>query len=302
MSDITCTISELHCYPIKSCGGQLVNEALLIETGLELDRAWMVVDAAGNFVTQREYPCMALIATNAKSDELIVSAPGMQKLYVPIGEAGESVTVKVWDDTVQAFDMGDLAAQWFTDFIHESLAASPSGSSQAKVSLRLVRFDPSFARRSDPKWASETSFAVSQFSDGYAMLIASQASLDGLNRRLVAQGQSAVGMNRFRPNIVLIGLEAHEEDLLDTMTIDTPDGDVTLRLCKPCARCPIPNIDPATATIGPSVSDTLQQYRQNAILDGAVTFGMNAYVVRDSEEAVNFSLRVGQTVRATLKF
>ena len=297
MSDITCTLSELHCYPIKSCGGQLVNEALLIETGLELDRAWMLVDATGMFITQREHPRMALIATNAKSDELIVSAPGMQKLYVPIGEAGESVTVTVWGDTVKAFDMGDLAAQWFTDFINESLTPG-----QTKVSLRLVRFDPSFARQSDAQWTGNDSFAVSQFNDAFAVLVASQASLDELNKRLVANGQTAVGMNRFRPNIVLIGLEAHEEDLLDTITIETPDGEVTLRLCKPCARCPIPNIDPATATSNPVVSDTLQQYRQNPLLDGAITFGMNAYVVRDSNEAANFSLRVGQTVRAQLKF
>ena len=297
MSDITCTISELHTYPIKSCCGQVSNEALLIETGFELDRAWMVVDEAGRFVTQRDFPRMALISTVAKTDDLIVSAPGMQKLYVPIGEAGPAASVIVWEDTVSAFDMGDLAAQWFSDFINEDPERT-----HAKVRLRLVRFDPAFERKSDPQWAGLNSFAVSQFSDGYASLIASQASLELLNSRLKTQGHSAVTMSRFRPNIVLSGIEAHEEDLIDTLTIETDDGDVVLRLCKPCARCPIPNIDPATAISHPAVSDALQQYRQNAALDGAITFGMNAYVVRADNQPVNYSLRVGQKVRATLKF
>ena len=297
MSDITCTISELHSYPIKSCGGQPASEALLIETGFELDRAWMVVDESGRFVTQREHPRMALISTVTKTDELIVSAPGMQKLYVPIGEAGPAANVTVWNDAVSAFDMGDLAAQWFSDFINEDPART-----HAKVMLRLVRFDPAFERKSDPRWASLDSFAVSQFSDGYALLITSQASLDLLNTNLAKQGKSAVTMNRFRPNIVLTGIEAHEEDLIDTLTIETDDGHVTLKLCKPCARCPIPNIDPVTAISHPAVADTLQQYRQNPLLDGAITFGVNAYVVRPDNQAINFSLRVGQKVSATLKF
>ena len=297
MDDNICTISELRSYPIKSCGGQLANEALLIETGFELDRAWMVVDDTSRFVTQREHPRMALISTVVKTDDLIVSAPGMQKLYVPIGEAGPGVTVSVWDDTVSAFDMGDLAAQWFSDFVNEDPERVG-----AKGKFRLVRFDPNFERKSDPKWAGENSFAVSQFSDGYAVLIASQASLDLLNSRLATQGQHAVTMDRFRPNIVLSGIEAHEEDLLDTITVETDDGLVTLKLCKPCARCPIPNIDPLTAISHPAVSDALQQYRQNPVLDGAITFGMNAYVVRVDNQAINYTLRVGQRVRTALKF
>jgi len=61
VSDLEVRIAALNVHPIKSCAGVPLREALLIETGLEFDRAWMVVDAAGRFVTQRELPRMALI-------------------------------------------------------------------------------------------------------------------------------------------------------------------------------------------------------------------------------------------------
>ena len=67
---------------------------------------------------------------------------------------------------------------------------------------------------------------------------------------------------------------------------------------KPCSRCPIPNIDPDTAQSHPSVSDTLQAYRQDARLNGAITFGMNAIVTG----GVDRLLKVGQGVRADYAF
>ena len=56
MSDLNCTLHALYVHPVKSCAGIGVRSSLLVETGLELDRAWMVVDERGEFVTQRELP------------------------------------------------------------------------------------------------------------------------------------------------------------------------------------------------------------------------------------------------------
>jgi uncharacterized protein YcbX len=282
-ADVTARIARLFVYPVKSCAGVELREAVLTETGLDLDRAWMVVDTEGNFVTQRELPRMALIRPQLKVNEVVLRAPGMLALHLAIDTVEEPARVRVWDDEVPAFDMGAVAAQWFTDFLGRP--------------LRLVRFDPEFRRLSNQQWTGGAE-ALNQFSDGYPVLVASTASLDLLNTRLAAQGHAPVGIERFRPNIVLEDIEAHDEDRLDLMHIATDDGEVQLRPVKPCPRCPIPNIDPATAESDPVVSDTLQGYRRNEVVGGAVTFGMNAIVV----EGVDRTLRVGQAVSANWKF
>lgn len=278
--DVTARIERLFVYPVKSCAGIELKEAVLTETGLDLDRAWMVVDEQGAFVTQRELPRMSLVRPQLKLTEVVLRAPGMLALHLSIDTVEEAVKVRLWDDEVPAFDMGNVAAQWFSDFLGRK--------------LRLVRFDPDYRRLSDRKWTGGAE-APNQFSDGYPVLVASTASLDLLNDKLRAAGREAVGIERFRPNIVLSGIEAHDEDRLGLMRIATGDGEAQLRAVKPCARCPIPNVDPATGEVDPVVTDTLQGYRRG---DRGVTFAMNAIVV----EGDGHTLRVGQPVSADWKF
>ena len=282
-SDVAARLARLFVYPVKSCAGIELRDALLTETGLDLDRAWMGVDEKGEFVTQRELPRMALIKPTLKLHEVILRAPGMLALHLAIDTVEEPVQVKVWDDEVPAFDMGAIAAQWFTDFLGRK--------------LRLVRFDPEHKRASNTKWTGGAE-ALNQFSDGYPLLVASTASLDELNGRLAAGGHAPVGIERFRPNIVLEGVEAQDEDRLAEIRIATDGGEVVLRPVKPCPRCPIPNIDPATAESNPVVLDTLQTYRADPRVDGGITFGMNAIVVQGLEQ----TLRVGQKVTADYDF
>ncbi|MGY4827910.1 MOSC domain-containing protein [Sphaerotilaceae bacterium SBD11-9] len=277
--DVRVQLTGLHLYPVKSCAGVSLNEALLIETGLEFDRAWMVVDADGGFVTQRELPRMALIQPTLKHTEVVLRAPGMLALHLAIDAVEGPVRVKVWNDEVAAYDMGDLAAQWFTDFLGRP--------------LRLVRFDPEQKRLSNKKWTGDID-AENAFSDGYPVLVISEASLAELNGKLKAP----VTMARFRPNLVLSGLDAHGEDHLDEIRFDTPEGPVRLKLVKPCPRCPIPNIDPLTGEPGHEPGDTLSTYRADPRVDGAITFGMNAVIV----EGIDCGLRVGLTGGASYKF
>ncbi len=293
--DIHAIISQLTVYPVKSCAGVQVKEALLIESGLELDRAWMVVDAEGAFLTQREWPRMALIQPQLKHFEMVLRAPGMLALHVKIDEVEAPVQVRVWDDTVAAFDMGAVAAQWFSDFLG--------------VQARLVRFDPDHKRLSSLEWTGGIE-APNQFSDGYPLLVVSAASLAQFNEKLSARGLPAVDMARFRPNIVLAAVPGeadfapHDEDRLDVLRIETAaggDADATemrLKLVKPCLRCTIPNIDPQTAASSPEVGDLLQSVRQDPRVGGAITFGMNAIVL----EGVEAMLKVGQRVRADFRF
>ena len=287
--DYSSTITALYVYPVKSCAGVQVQEAVMTETGLEFDRAWMVVDNKGEFLTQREWPRMALIQPQLKHYEMVLRAPGMLALHVKLDEVEAPVRVRVWGDDVSAFDMGSVAAQWFSDYL-----GSPA---------RLVRFDPDHRRACTTEWTDGTD-AFNQFSDAYPVLVMSDASLAHLNSKLVASGSSAVGMSRFRPNIVL-GLStdaaaqmAHEEDRLDVLHITTGQGKLLLKPVKPCVRCPIPNIDPATALSSPEVGMTMQSYRSDSRMGGAITFGMNAVVLEGFEQ----TLKPGQAVNANYRF
>ena len=290
-SDIQGHIARLFVYPIKSCAGVELTEALLTETGLDLDRSWMVVEDGGMFVTQRDLPRMALIRPQIKGDEVVLRAPGMLALHLRVDVVEAVTQARIWDDVVTCYDMGDTAAQWFSDFL-----APQRADGAPPRPYRLVRFDPEQRRLSNMKWTAGLE-AQYQFNDAFPLLVTSTASLDGLNRRLQAQGLAPVTMERFRPNIVLSGIDEHDEDRVDTLDITTDDGSVQLRPVKPCARCPIPNIDPQTATSTPDVGDMLQTYRVDQRV-GGVTFGMNAITIAGQEQV----LRVGQTVGGQLQF
>ncbi|MEO7055862.1 MAG: MOSC N-terminal beta barrel domain-containing protein [Caldimonas sp.] len=292
MSDLSVTVASIHVYPVKSCAGIALPRVEFSPTGFDLDRAWMVTDAAGVFVSQRELPRMALVQPTLKSEEMILRAPGMLALHVALDRVEAACEVKVMSDRVVAFDMGELCAQWFSDFLGRP--------------LRLVRFDPEVRRLASRQWTGEIE-AETAFQDGFPLLVTSTASLAEVNRRLAAAGEAAVTMARFRPNLVLDGLEAHDEDHVDEIVFegsgsDPGDGQgggpVRLRLVKPCPRCPIPDVDPATGERGHAVGDVLAQYRADARLGGALTFAMNAVVV----EGFDSRLVVGQRGAARFAF
>jgi uncharacterized protein len=280
-------LTELNLYPIKSCAGISLREATLTEAGLMsehiYDREWMVVDADGIFMTQREHPKMALITPRIKAETLELRAPGMLRLEIPLGlpdpEDARVLDVRVWDDTVKAFDCDETTAAWFTGFLG--------------VPCRLVRFHLDAKRFANTAWTGGVE-APTLFADGYPVLVISQASLADLNDKLTAQGRDALPMNRFRPSLVIDGVEAFEEDYMAAIRL----GNATLKPVKPCARCPIPSVDQATGVIGPDPLDILQSYRANPKLDGAVTFGMNAIVLNGEGEI----LRVGQEVDVDIAF
>jgi len=276
-------LESIHVYPVKSCAGTAPREAVLAETGFDLDREWMVVDDSGRCVTQRELPRMALVRTTLKSDELILRAPGMLAVHVAVDRVEERTTVEVWNDRVAAFDMGALAAQWFSDFLGRP--------------LRLARFDPEAPRRADPRWTGAIE-AANAFQDGFPLLVTSAASIAEVNRRLAANGAAAISAARFRPNLVLGGLDAHGEDHLDEIAFATAEGPVRLKLVKPCVRCSIPDVDPATGATGHAVGDVLAGYRADRRMNGRLTFAMNAIVV----EGFGCTLAVGMAGEATLAF
>ena len=283
MTDVTVRVLSLHIHPVKSCAGIDVAQALLIETGFDLDRAWMLVDAAGDFVTQRQLPRMALVRPVLKTSEMVLRAPGMLALHVALDTVEAPLPVTIWGTRVAAYDMGNLAARWFSDFLG--------------TELRMVRFDPEQKRLAERRWTGAIE-AENAFQDGFPILVASSASLAEVNRRLTVEGEAPVSMARFRPNIVLEGLDAHGEDGLDEIVLAAEEGPVRLKLVKPCARCPIPDVDPLTGVPGHAVGDVLAAYRRDPRSDGQVTFGMNAVIA----EGIDRSLRTGMSGIASYRF
>ena len=309
--DVQGHIGQLWVHPVKSCSGISVEAARLLPTGLEWDREWMVVDERGDFVTQRELPGMALVQPRLSRHHLHLNAPGMSELTLPLlpDSCMPRLSVRVWDDELLAFDVGVAAATWFSAFF-AGLTSIPDGLKR----LRLVRFDPSLTttqpRLSSLSWTHGQP-VPNLFGDGFPVLVASQASLQGLNRRLLAAGECAVDMRRFRPNVVLDGVDEHDEDRLDTLHFhahvalpaQTPPvlQPLELALTKPCARCPIPNVNPDTAQTTPAVGDALRTYRSDPRLNGAITFGMNAFACNPLPPS-GLWLAVGQPFGANWRF
>lgn len=261
-------IASLHVYPVKSCTGITLREVDALPTGLAHDREWMVIDAAGRFVTQREQPRMARIRTALQENSLDLKVDGAS-LCVPFGHEGPLRQVEVWRSRVPAYDAGDEAAAFFSDFLGQP--------------LRLVRFDARHARLSNRERTGGLK-APNLFSDGYPVLVASVASLDDLNRRLA----QPLTMARFRPNIVLEGVSPWAEDGLCDFTA----GEAQLRVVKPCTRCVITTTDQASgARDGEEPLRTLKTFRYDAAVRG-VTFGQNAIVRRPGRLAVGDAVTV----------
>lgn len=277
-------LSQLILYPIKSCAGLALEEAVVTVSGLSAhgihDREWMLVTNEGQFLTQREFPRMATVVPRVEGDTLAVTAPGMPPLHLPLArETGATLRVQIWDDSINADDCGDAAAAWFGQALD--------------TSCRLVRFKPELARPTSTKWTGGAPSSA-RFADAYPLLLIGQASLDEINRRMVSAGRAALPMDRFRPNLVVAGLESFEEDHLESLQTN----DIVIKPVKPCARCPIPAVDQATGIPGPDPLDILQSWRTKAVLDGAVCVGMNCILAAGG----GGSLRVGQAFDTSLSF
>jgi len=263
-------VGAINVYPIKSAKGSPLARGAVTATGLEYDRRWLVVDAEGVFLSQREQPRLCLVTPTVGVADLTIAAPGMQQIALPLGEeGGDRRRVRIWDDEVEAVVAPGPVGAWFSEFLGGR--------------YQLVRMPAPFVRRVDPEYAASSDRVG--FADAFPFLIIAQASLDDLNARLVAQGEVALPMNRFRPNLVIDGCPPFAEDWWSRVRI----GDIGFRVVKPCARCVITTTDQATGHTGHEPLRTLAGYRR---VGNKVMFGQNA--CHDHEG----TLRVGDAVTA----
>ena len=247
-ADVRRRVDGLYCYPIKSCRGMSLNSAEVGARGIVADRQWMIVDEEREFLTQREVPRMALVSPRLTGDLLEISASGMPPLTVS-PDVAERTNVTVWRDRCAAIDEGAAAAEWLSTFL--------------EVACRLVRIPDNEKRRADPGYAGPDDQVG--FADGFSFLLTSRASLDDLNRRLPVP----LPMNRFRPNIVVDGTDAFEEDRWKRIRIDG----ITFAVAKPCARCAITTTNQDTAERSHEPLRTLATFRH--VAGRGVMFGQN---------------------------
>jgi uncharacterized protein len=281
---VALTLTGLNRYPVKSCRGETLTSATVEPWGLRGDRRWMIVDEAGETVTAREHPRMLLIHPELVDGGLQVSGPDAEPLLVPVPDgrtspagdagngAGTPIDVTVFKRLAFAATLADDSAHaWFSKVVGES--------------VRLVYGDDP-TRRPTNRAFSRDGDCVS-FADGYPLLLTAEESLDRLNE-WIADGplaeQGPLPMRRFRPNVVVAGAPAFDEDSWRRIRI----GEATFRTPKGCDRCVITTTNPDTAARGKEPLTTLARHRK---WDGATWFAMN--LIPDNPGAV---INVGDEV------
>lgn len=241
-------LAEIRVHPLKGARGISVERWAVDDFGPALDRRWMAVDAEGTFLTQRSHPRLVLVETAVEGGRLVLSAAGRSGVEVPGPEAvGPRSSVQVWRSGTEGIDVGEEPAAWLSDFLGEG--------------VRILFMPDQVWRPVSRRYARDRRVS---FADGFPFLLVSRASLDELNRRL----DEPVPVERFRPNLVVEGTAAHEEDRWRRLRI----GDVDLRVAKPCARCVVTTVDVDTGEKGSEPLRTLARYRRS---DGKTYFGQN---------------------------
>lgn len=260
-------LSEINIYPIKSLKGISLENSLVEERGLQFDRRWMLVDEKNQFLTQREFPKMALIEVKVNSESLSVSA-NEESLEIPFDAIiDKTASAKVWSSRVTSNVYQDEINKWFSDVL--------------ETNCKLVVMPETAKRTVEPYYAVRKYKDTVSFADGYPFLLIGENSLNDLNGKL----ENPVPMNRFRPNLVVSGSDAFAEDDWKKIKI----GETVFHVVKPCARCVMTTVDQKTGEKdGKEPLKTLAKYRNK---NGKVMFGQNLI----SEKAGSF-IKVGEKI------
>ena len=246
-------VADLFVYPVKGARAVPVSTAAVEPMGFCGDRRWMLVDANGRAVTQREMPALArLVAAEGEAGELRLRFDGDHLLVPRPGAEAARIAVTIWRDALR---------------LREAAEAAPAVSRWFGRPLRLVRQENDDIRPVDRDWAGEGD--VVSLADGFPILVATTASLHVLG--------GSFGMDRFRPNLVIEGAPPWAEDGWRRLRM----GDVVLDLPKPCARCAVTTVDQEAGVVaGPEPLDSLRAKRLSGDRrNPGVLFGWNAVPV-----------------------
>lgn len=252
-------LDEIRIYPVKSLPGIRQTTARILPKGLEYDRRMMLVDDSGTFLTQRNMPKLSQFTLELQTDHIIISPADRSRAAITIPlhapDTGTAITCRIWDDEVIALTADESISAWFSAVLD--------------MPCRLVCFPEDNPRPVDRDYAPDQVLHHVSLADGYPLLVISRESLEHLNTRL----EQPVTMERFRPNLIVRGMEAHGEDQLRRFQIGTG----IFAAVKRCARCNLITIDPVTGVSGPEPLQTLNTYRRQG---NKVNFGMNVIPIQ----------------------
>jgi uncharacterized protein len=248
------TLTQLYIYPIKSLGGIAVDSSKVTDRGLENDRRWMLVDTDNKFLTIREFPKMTQLHLEIIDGGIKVNAIE-QKSTISIKtdeHLAEINDVTIWNASVKSYPYSTEINEWFGEMLggHCKLVYMPDHSS----------------RPVDTTSGYHPAGKFTSFADAYPFLLLSEESMNDLNSRF----EEPLSILRFRPNLVFSGGEAYCEDNI----VDFEINGVQFTGLENCARCGIPNVDPATGILGKDREPlkTLSKYRMN---NKNIQFGRN---------------------------
>lgn len=263
-------LSEINIYPVKSLAGISLKISKIERRGLEFDRRWMLVNEDNHFLTQREFPKMALFSTAFEENFLRVFFGG-DEISIPLKTETDKFTkVKIWSSRVSAVETESSINRWFSE--------------RLETNCKLVQMPEETRRKVNYFYAVKRDDHVS-FADGYPFLLIGESSLNDLNSRL----EKPVPMNRFRPNLVFSGSESFAEDGWKKIKI----GETVFHVVKPCARCVMTTIEQTTGEkTGVEPLKTLAGFRiPKRSVKKKILFGQN--LIAENEGEV---LRVGARI------
>ncbi len=260
-------LSELIIYPVKSASEISLKNSFMEQRGLVHDRRWMVVDSSARFISQRTSPEMALIKTEIIDSTLRLSAPGMEKLELPLFQKeGIKQIVEIWGDRCEALAADNNSESWISDYLGKK--------------CNFVFMPDHSNRQVDQNYVIEGNQVA--FSDGFPLLLISESSLYDLNRRVPEE----ITMKRFRPNLVVKNTLPYQEDNWNTIRI----GDCELHIVKPCSRCVLTTVDPETGEFsGREPLKTLAKYRK---FNDEVVFGQNLISISSGKLEVGMKVEI----------
>jgi uncharacterized protein YcbX len=258
----TLLLSEIYIYPIKSLGGISIDSAYADKRGLKYDRRYLLVDETGMFITQRDFPQLALFKLSfSEKGFKVFNSVDNSFLVIPFGsDSKENISVTIWDDVCKVVKVGNDYDDWFSNAINKKCS--------------LVYMPDEEKRIVEKKYINEEH--IVSFADAYPFLIIGQSSLEDLNSRL----ETPLLMNRFRTNFVFTGGNPFEEDNWKDFKI----GDVEFKAVKPCARCVVTTTNQDTAERSAEPLKTLSDYRK---INNKVMFGMNVICNKPGIVSIN---------------
>jgi len=243
-------LSEIYIYPVKSLGGISVDSVIVEERGLKYDRRYLLIDENNVFMTQRDFPQLALLKLSFRENGFnVLNTQNNSYTFIPFeSDSKENISVTIWDDVCSAVRVSKELDDWFSTAINKKCS--------------LVYMPDDEKRIVEKKYINDEH--IVGFADAYPFLIIGQSSLDDLNTRL----DKPIPMNRFRTNFVFTGGKPYEEDNWKDFKI----GELSFKAVKPCARCVITTTNQDTAERSNEPLKTLSEYRK---INNKVMFGMN---------------------------